>query len=417
MLHPRTRHDHDEALMTVSRRVLPAVLFLCAALAAPAAAQRLLVYQAGNASQFQELQPMLDIHPAAPALPTYTSPGLPAQGGFAGDCTFHHGTNLIWHTNGLEVAFRPSPTMPPAATPGPTIALSPAVLAAIGGVATGLAGFQATNGMLVAGANGVVVLTQPTAGTPILAQITLQGVAGPITGLDFDRSTMTIYAVNSAGVVYRCGMTGAQNAPPIVPPVTLWSPATDVVLDRTHRLNASGRRPVYVLLAGLVMDVNADGAGSPSGPLVGVSQLQQAQGIGFLDHPASNPASGGCACPGAGTTENATNGPMVAGNAAFALHLTGLAAAQFCVFAFDTTFDPAFPMINVVGCAIGLVPTSPTLILALAAADAQGVATLPLPLNVPAGAGPLYNQNFSFCASDPTGFVFSPLQRIQASAP
>ena len=48
-------------------------------------------------------------------------------------------------------------------------------------------------------------------------------------------------------------------------------------------------------------------------------------------------------------------------------------------------------------------------------ANAAGTAVLALPLGFPLGAGPLYNQNLTFCPADPTGFVFTPMQSIYAA--
>ena len=56
-----------------------------------------------------------------------------------------------------------------------------------------------------------------------------------------------------------------------------------------------------------------------------------------------------------------------------------------------------------------------SLAVGVALADAFGTATLPLPLLYPVGAGPLQNQNFTFCTSDPLGLVFAPMQTIYAA--
>lgn len=98
-------------------------------------------------------------------------------------------------------------------------------------------------------------------------------------------------------------------------------------------------------------------------------------------------------------------------NAGFALGMTGMLPFSICVFGFDTVYSPAFPTINLVGCPLGLT-VSPTLLLFLATTDAAGTATFPISLlGVPVGVT-LYNQGFTFCSADPTGFVFSPFQSL-----
>jgi hypothetical protein len=106
---------------------------------------------------------------------------------------------------------------------------------------------------------------------------------------------------------------------------------------------------------------------------------------------------------------------MAAGNGAFAITVTGIAPFTFAIFGFDVVWNPAFPVINLVGCGLGLVPGSPGLILLVGFADPAGTATLPLALPPVVGLGPLYNQNVMFCPADPTGFAFTPMQRIQAA--
>jgi hypothetical protein len=137
------------------------------------------------------------------------------------------------------------------------------------------------------------------------------------------------------------------------------------------------------------------------------------QGLAFVDHPAANPPVGACVCPGTAGPVNFTTSVMSAGNGAFGVGITGLAPGGIGVFCFDTVFNPAFPLFNVVGCGLGLIPGSPTLLFGITVANPVGTAVLPLLF--PIGAGPLYNQNFSFCPADPTGFVFTPTQSIYAA--
>jgi hypothetical protein len=86
----------------------------------------------------------------------------------------------------------------------------------------------------------------------------------------------------------------------------------------------------------------------------------------------------------------------------------------FVVFGFDVVAAPfPFPPVNGPGpCPLGLT-LSPSLILVLGGpADGAGNVFLPLSLaGVPVGLF-LHNQNFTFCASQPTGIAFSRFQTI-----
>jgi hypothetical protein len=110
-----------------------------------------------------------------------------------------------------------------------------------------------------------------------------------------------------------------------------------------------------------------------------------------------------------------TTGPMTAGNLAFGLTLGGVPPGSLVLFGVDFVFNPLWPLINVLGCPLGLVLGSPSLVAGLTFASPVGVATFGLPLAVPPGFGPLYSQAFTLCPVDPAGFIVAPMQQVVAS--
>jgi hypothetical protein len=394
-------------------RTTPCLLVFVLLVPGAAMAQRLAAYAAGGPG-FTEVQPPTDILPGpVPPIGIYPSvPVLPPIPPFGGDSTFNNVTGLHWVTNGALLATQPTPAFPAA---GPVFAPVPfpaAVLGAIGGgPVTGIAIDPAAGILWVVGAPGIVVGVGAVPALPIVVPpFPIPALLPPpITGLEFDGVTGSLYAVDAPGITLNFLPGGAPLGPPLPPPLALPLPAGDVAIDKTTRLNLFALRPLYVIAGGIGVDVRE------LVPLPFPVPLPMAVGLAFLDHPAANPPIGNCPCPGFPGPANATTGPMAAGNAAFALQITGIAPFTFGVFAFDVVWNPAFPVVNVLGCGLGLVPGSPSLFLALGLANAAGTATFPLPLPAAIGAGPLYNQNVMFCAADPTGFVFTPTQRIQVA--
>lgn len=388
--------------------LLTALLLLGAALPA----QRLAAYMPGGPGFFEH-QPPTPILPAPiPPLLGYPAvPPLPAVAALAGDSTFDNLTGLHWFTNGLILAGQPTPTFPPAGPIMPPMPFPAAVLAAIGGgPVTGIAIDPAAGVLFVTGAPGFVVGIAAAPAMPIVVPpFPIVGAAAPITGLEWDSITGSLLAVSAPGVTFNFAVGGAPLAPPLPPPIVLPVPAGDVAIDKTTRLNGAGLRPLYVVAGPLLLDVR-----DPA-PLLFPSAMPAATGLAFLDHPAANPPIGACACPGLPGLGNRVNGPMASGNVGWAIGMAGLPPFGFGLFAFDAAFNPALPLVNVVGCGLGLFPGSPTLIVGLGIADAAGNAVFPLGLGLPPGVGPLYNQNATFCAADPTGFVFLPMQRIQVA--
>lgn len=399
-------------------RTLPSMCFVAAAvLAAPAAAQRLASYDPAVAG-FVEYQPPTVLlpgpvppvvgYPSVPALPPLPGPML----AMPGDSTFDNAVGLHWFTNGLLMASQPTPTFAPLGPIVPPLPIPAAVLAAIGGgPVTGIAinPIAAVGPVLfLCGAPGIVVGVAAIPAMPIVVPpFPLAFPTGPISGLEWDGATGSLLAVDVAGIVYNFLVGGLPLAPPIVPPMPLPAPAGDVAIDKMLLANVAGLRPIYVIAGPMMFDVNLPmpmplPTGSPA-----------AVGLAYLDHPAAFPPIGGCACPGFGTPLNFTANVMSSGNLAFALGVSGLAPFAPVMWMFDPVPLPAFPLINTVGCGLGL-GLSGGFSWGIGFADPFGVATLAVPIAFPVGAGPLYNQNVALCPSDPTGLVLTPTQQLYA---
>ncbi len=347
-------------------------------------------------------------------------PVLPPPGGPVlvppGDSSFDNVVGCHYFTNGFLLAAMPTPAFPPAGPLPPPMPFPPPVLAAIGGgPVTGIAIDPLAGVLWVTGVPGLVVGVAPVPGMPILVPaFPLLFPTGPVSGLEWDGSTGTLWACDVAGVCYNFFPGGAPAAPPLAAPMPLPGPANDVAIDKTLRLNGLGLRPIYVVTGAVVLEINAPAMMPfPAG-------LPAAQGLAFLDHPAANPPVGTCLCPGTTFPTQFTTGPMAAGNLGFGIGLGGMPAGWPVIWVFDVAvFNPMFPVINAVGCGLGIIPGSPTLITFGGVADPFGNAVLPLPLvppNLPLGAGPFYNQNATFCPTDPVlGLVITPMQTVYVS--
>lgn len=389
----------------------PSIVILSAlALTSALSAQRLASYSAAVAT-VAEMQPPTPILPGpVPIIGMYPQvPAMPLIAAPAGDSTFDNRAGYHWFTNGALMVAQPTPTFPAMVPPPPPFPIPLPVLAAIGGgPVTGIALDVAANIMYMTGVAGIVIGCVPVAGMPVVVPaFPLMFPTGPISGLEFDAMTGTLIACDLPGTCYTFFPgTGLPAALPIVPPALLPGPAADVALDRTLRLNAFGFRPLYLAAGPAILDVREPiPTFFPGGPAPMV-------GLAFLNHPASNPPVGTCMCPTTTYPTQATAGPMTTGSP-WGLGVGGLPFGWPVLFAFDFAFLPGFPMVNGVGCGLGL--TALPVVMA-AAADPAGNATLPLPLvppNLPLGAGPFYNQNFTLCATDPVlGLVLTPTRSV-----
>jgi hypothetical protein len=324
-----------------------------------------------------------------------------------GDSTFDSVTVRNWFTNGAILAQTPTPAFPPVGPVMPAFPIAPAVLAAIGaagGLVTGIAIDSAAGIMYLTAAPGMVIGVAPIPGTPVLVPPFVPGFAmGPICGLDWDAITGTLLAVDFAGVVYQFLPGGLPFAPP-TPPFPMPAPPGDVAIDKTGFLTPLGLRSIYVNAGPMVFDVTGGALPIPT-PAVAPT------GLAFLAKAASNMPGGACAC-GPIMPVLGTSGPMVSGNGAFAITVGGLPPGTPVLMAYDIVFNPLFPPINVTGCGLGIIPPSLTVVSFFTLAGPGGVAAWPLPLFLPPGIGPVFNQNLFPCTVDPAGFTLTPMQQI-----
>lgn len=382
------------------------------ALTASAAAQHLIAYDPpplgpGLISEVQMPTivvpgpvPPVNIYPIAPLLPV--APAIVPQ---PGDATFDSIAVLTWYTNGGILASMPTPSFAPAAPVMPPFPIAPGVLAALGGPVTGIAINPAAGVMFLTSAPGIVIGVAPIPGTPVLVPPFAPVFAmGPVSGLEWDGITGTLLACDVAGVVYQFFVGGAAFAPPIVPAFLMPGPAGDVAIDKTGLANPLGLRSVFVAAGPLLFDVTQP----PAPPLP--SGLVAPCGLAFLARPAQN-QNGGCPC-GPLLPVFATNSPMVAGNAGFAITVAGVPPGSLVVEAIDFRFNPAYPLINLTGCGLGLVGT-PAMMVNFSIANPLGVAVWPLPLTfLPPGVGPGFDQALFPCPLDPTGFTLTNMQHL-----
>jgi hypothetical protein len=402
-------------------RHLPTSLLAALALCGAVQAQRLIAYDPAG-GVLGECQPANVLLPAPiPPMPIYPQvPPLPVLPPFAGDSTFNNTVGYTWVTNGAILAAQPTPMFPPLGPIPPAMPIPAAVLAAIGGgPVTGIAIDSVAGIMYLTGAPGVTIGVAPVAGMPVVVPpfpLPFLVVMPPITGLEWDSVAGNLILCDAGGTTYTVFPGGAPAAPPMPPLGPVPMPVTDVALDRTMALNAFGMRPLYGLSAGGVYADLRDPAALIQPSLPG-------QGLAFMNHPATNMPGATCICPG--TTYPApgpsTTSPMTNLNAAWGVTMTGLPPGFPVIFGFDILgFLPGFPLINGVGCGLGLT-LGPSTLLFAGVADPFGVATYPVPLVPPAfllGTGPFFNQNATFCTTDPVlGLVLSPVQTLYSCAP
>ena len=387
--------------------VLPSLV--CSALQA----QRLATYVPAAAT-VAEIQPPVQILPAAvPPVAIYPQiPAMPAGAAPAGDSTFNNRVGYHWFTNGLLMSPQPTPTFP-ALGPLPAPFPIPAgVLAMIGGgPVTGIALDVPANIMWVVGAAGITVGCNPLPGMPVVVPpFPMMFPTGPITGLEWDDVNGTLIACDAGGTCYTYFPGGMPAALPVPPPAGIPGMATDVAIDRTLRLNGLGMRPLYMVAGNAIADVNGLPFWFPTGPA-------PAQGLAFINHPAANPPIGTCNCPGTNYPTRFTTGPMSINNPAWGIGVGGLPPGFPVLFAFDFAFLPGFPIVNTVGCGLGLTALP---VIMTGVADPLGNAVLSLamvPPTLPLGAGPFYNQNFTLCATDPAlGLVLTPTQTVYVAS-
>ncbi|MBM4060463.1 MAG: hypothetical protein FJ265_05115 [Planctomycetes bacterium] len=398
---------------------------LCAALAASQAfAQRLAVYDptsTGGPGFIEVTAPTLMVPGGSPPVLMY--PEMPPLGpppNFQvppGDSTFD-GINVYHlYTNGLAIAGSPTPAFPPIAAPFPVTPIPGNVLLAIGGPVTGMAIAQAMAAVptiFLVSAPGRVLGVAAAAGLPIAVPLfpIPFGLLAPITGLEWDGLTNQLLAVDALGNVYPF-FPGGVPAGPMIPSKNVIGAgiAGDVAIDKTGMLNPWNARSIYVVCGPVYMDMTCP---LLPPPVYITGGSPNATGLAFQPHPAAMPVMGVCPCPNFPLGQGVL-GPMTAGNARFGFLLTGLPAGQLALIAFDFFHNPAFPLINGIGCGFGFWFGSPTLVSTFVFADLAGNVRYPMPLFLPPGTGPLFYQAGTFCPADPVlGVVITPMYQFSA---
>ncbi|MGE3172747.1 MAG: hypothetical protein AB7O97_08975 [Planctomycetota bacterium] len=394
------------------RTSLPVATLAALSFAAAAPAQHLVVYDPiPGTGMMHELQPPSPLLPA-PIPPTIAYPIvplLPAAGPAVappGDATYDGLANAIWFTDGALLASMPSPSFPLAGPAIPPFPIAPPVLAALGGPVTGIAIDPIAGILWVTSFPGVVAGIAPVPGTPIVVPpFPLAFPTGPISGLEWDGLTGTLLACDIVGLVYPFVPGGFPAGPPIGPSPVVPPPVGDVAIDKTGALNAAGVRSIYICGGPAVDDLTLP-------PLPLPTPTPFPTGLAFLPLPANNMPGGTCPCAGVAPAFSVA-APMVAGNPGFGLTIGGLPPGTPALMAYDAAFNPLFPLINVTGCGLGLLPGTVTLVSFFTLAGPGGVAVWPLPLTfLPPGLGPVYAQGLIPCTADPAGFTLTTTQQV-----
>lgn len=404
-------------------RCLPHVMVSVLACASFAAAQRLAVYDpvgTGGPGFLELTQPTLLVPPGSPPVLIYPEapvlPPPPPANVTPGDSTFDGISGNHWYTNGLLVTGMPTPAFPPIAVPPAVFPIPAAALGLLGGPATGMAldprGVGAGPILWLVSAPGRVVGIRPVAPFPVVAgPFPIPALLAPtVSGLEWDALSGQLIATDVAGNVYFFFPGGFPGWPMLPAPVGLPGVAADVAIDKTGMRNRWGARSVFLVFGPVVADMSAPGPVKPVCPTGG---SPNPMGLAFLPHPAAWPVMGVCPCPNFPLAQS-VSGPMSAGNGGFAITMSGLPPNQIALFAFDYVYNPAFPLINGVGCGFGMVLGSPTLSSGAIFSNAAGVATYLLPLLVPPGTGPVFYQGGTLCPADPAGVVITPMYQLAA---
>ncbi|MCR9244768.1 MAG: hypothetical protein NXI31_07035 [bacterium] len=374
-----------------------------ATLSAPVSAQNLVTLDVA-AMGFAEGVGMSPVYPAAGVLLNgYPQmPPLPPVAAFAGAATLDGTNGITWYTDGMVLAAVPHNAYAPPVPPPPPFPVPPAL--GIGPI-TGMA-LDPIGGLLWLTDGAALAAIAPVPPGPVVVPpfaLPIPVIAPPVTGLEWDAITGTMWACDIAGNVYNFvpGPLGPVVAGPIPPPVPMPPPVAGITIDKT------GAGLVYITSGGAIQEI---GTGTMFPSFAGM-----AGGLTF--HPAPNPIPvAPCACPSYPIGQTLL-GPNSTGNPAFGVDIVGLPAVNPVIVAIDFAFNPLFPMINTSGCALGVTLGSPTLIAALTFSNAAGVATFPISLvGIPPGL-PLYLQYGSFCPADAFGWTLSPLYQVIVSAP
>lgn len=340
------------------------------------------------------MQPAPALAGSSPIVPLL--PNGVGLGAIGGDITFDNTGSVLWYTNGLFLATSPTPGFP---TTAPLIPLFlPNNLVIAFAPFTGIAFDSAANILYLVNEFGNVFGVTPVAGTPIVVPMFTPGFAmGAVSGLEWDAITGTLLACDTTGTVYPFFPGGAPAGAPIVGGPLRFD-AQGVAIDKTGLLNPLGQRSIWVVAGGLAVDITG---GWPS--IVTGANLPT--GVAFLPQAAPDQLTS-CAC-GTMVPQHRINSPMVAGNAQFEVDVTGVIPGSPVLMAIDFSFNPAFPLINTVGCGLGVLGTT-SMMTNLTVASPGGNVAWPMSLALlPPGIGPAYSQALYRCPADPTGFALT----------
>ncbi len=381
-----------------------------------AAAQNVLVYAGGPGlcAEANSISPLFPFPgPLQNIFPTIPAIGPPVPGPFTNGAVAVEATNgRVFYSNGALIAAMPNPGFVtpgvPAAVafpPAPVPAFPPGTPPFVTGMAVdAVAGILWTTNGLFLQATGLLPPFLPL-GPPI-------PVPGfmpiPVTGLEWDSITGALWAVSGPGVVFAFTPAGAFVAGPFPPPLGIPGPATGVTIDKTG-LAAPGfaARSLYVLAGGVVFDYTT---------LIALPVFGLGEGLAFNARPQIW-LPPGCACGPLFTPTLAPLAPTTTGVPFTGVDWNGLPPFSPVVVVVDIVFNPAMPLINGVGCPLGMVLGSPTLFLFVGGANGAGTFSLPFGLvGLPPGLT-LFAQYAAPCAADPVGLVLSPVMQTIVAAP
>ncbi len=378
-------------------------ILLLLSLATPLAAQHLIVNDS-PAATFLELAAISPLHPGGlPPVNGYPhTPPLPGPIPL-GAVSVDAATGLTWHTDGFLVAAGPHNWYPPAIPPIPPWAPPPMPAGPIHGMAVDSAAglLWMTDGVFIQAT--IAAFNGPLVVPPVPLAF---GFPPPMTGLDWDPVTGTLWGVDIQGVCWNFNPGGFLVGPP-TPPVPTPGPPVGIAIDKTGNSFPPGApRPIYVLGGSLVFEVW-------TGVVIPVTGSGGETGLSFHAVPASFPP-GPCACPSLPGLAFQPGSNMYAGNPAFSIDIFGLPPGGIAIYGFDFGgFNPAFPVLNTVGCGYGLNVVTSFGVLA----NGAGMATLPISLVTAPVGTTAYVQMLMPCAADALGFVLSPTYQIMVSAP
>jgi hypothetical protein len=321
------------------------------------------------------------------------------------DATMNNFTGVIYATNGFVISQTNNGRYPALAVAAP---VAPAPVGALGGPLFGLA-ISPTAGVLYM-TNGAVLGATPAMPPYVLvgapAPFAFPLLAPPMTGLDYDVLTGSLWGCDAGGNIYNFTAAGLPiGAQPVFPGAGL-PMASDLVVNR-HLGNVPG---LYVQFVGGGVFNYLTGGVQPSAPL-GVPFGSEG-GLAFHDHPVN--LGGGCGCGAGVGGVNGVNSPSVVGNLGFAFTLTDAPPLSTVICAGDFGVAPSpFPG----GCTLWL--PLPPLFLFVLTTDAAGDASQPIALPAIPGLIGLagYEQWAVPCTANPTGFTLTGAQQMIIAAP